>query len=90
MTARLIRAAYVTRVYALLSGHGSRELLVEVRHGRPPLWSSRYRAWASTPEHVSDALALAEARNWATSVVEEEHMLALAGAELAEARGVLW
>ena len=89
MSARLIRAAYVNRVCAYLNGHGSRELLEEIRD-RAPLWSARHRAWVSTPKTVSDALALAERRKWSTLVVEEEHLLMAAGVELADERGLLW
>lgn len=85
---RVIRAAYSSRVFALLNGYGSRELLEEV--GAKPMWLPRYRAWTSTAKHVSDALALAQANGWHTAVIEREHMLMAAGAELAEERGVLW
>jgi len=86
---RLIRATYVNRVCAYVNGFGSRELLEEVT-GRAPMWLARHRAWGCTPTAATDALALAEARGWRTEVVAETHLLMLAGAELAEEKGVLW
>ena len=90
MSRRLIRAAYAGRWCAFLNGYGSRELLTELGHGKPPVWNPRFRAWVGQPETITNALVLAEARGWATEVVDEDHLLALAGAERAEERGALW
>ena len=51
--------AYLT----VIAGYGSRDLLAELR-GRPPLWSSRPRGWATTPEIAADVAALAERRGF--------------------------
>lgn len=48
---------------AYVSGHGSRELLTELR-GRPPLWSSLSRAWATTARTARDLVAVAESRGY--------------------------
>lgn len=97
MSPRLIQAVYVNRNAAYLRGFGSRDLLMECNGGRPPLFGSRLRAWYGTPEVVTEALARADSRGWATEVVDEEHALRLAGHEVAtvkaahaEARGELW
>ncbi|RYC14566.1 hypothetical protein [Nocardioides zhouii] len=83
MSTRLIQAAFINRSAAYLRGHGSRDLLMECNGGRPPLFGSRLRAWYGTPEVVSEALALAESRRWPTEVVDEVHLLRLAGHEVA-------
>lgn len=89
MSARVIKAAYAGRLAAWVNGWGSRELLEEAT-GRPPIWGARHRAWQCIPEAADAALILAELRGWRCEVVEEAHLLALAGSELAAERGVLW
>ncbi len=89
MTARLLQVAFVNASCAYLRGHGSRELLTELR-GRPPVYGTRVRAWHTQPHTARDALAVAESRGWRTEVITEEHLLRLAGVEVAEERGVLW
>ena len=48
---------------AVVTGWGSRELLVEMR-GRQPTWSSRPRGWAVQPHTARDLVALAEIRGF--------------------------
>lgn len=95
MSARL-QAAFVAPSCAYMRGHGSRELLTEVL-GRPPVYGSRLRAWHAQPHNVTDAIAVAEERGIKVEIVEESHLLRLAGLEFdemakarAESRGELW
>lgn len=97
MSTRLIQAAYINRSCAYVRGFGSRDLLMEVNGGRAPLFGTRVRAWYGIPEVVSEALALADSRGWSTEVVDEAHLLRLAGHEVskvkaahAESRGELF
>lgn len=52
---------------AFVRGHGSRELLTELR-GRPPVWSSLTRAWNTTEETARDLIAIAERRGYVVDV----------------------
>lgn len=97
MSTRLIQAAFINRSCAYVRGYGSRDLLMEVNGGRAPLFGSRVRAWYGVPGVISEALALADSRGWPTEVVDEKHLLRLAGHEVAEvraahaeSRGELW
>ena len=56
---------------AFLSGHGSRELLTDLR-GRPPVWSTLTRAWVTTPKTLRDAIAVAETRGYEVIVSDGE------------------
>lgn len=89
MSARTMYVAFPTPASALLRGYGARELLTEIR-GRSPVYATRTRAWCCQPHTARDAIAVAEARNWHVQVVPEEHLLRLAGIEVAEERGQLW
>ncbi|HWJ65370.1 MAG TPA: hypothetical protein VNT31_01715 [Nocardioides sp.] len=96
MTARTMQAVFVAPSCAYLRGWGSRELLTEVL-GRPPIFGARVRAWHAQPHNVRDAIAVAEERGIKVEIVEEAHLLRLAGLEVdemakarAESRGELW
>lgn len=89
MSARTMHVAFVAPACAYVRGYGSRELLTEMR-GRPPVYGTRVRAWATQPHTARDAIAVAEARGWNVEVITEEHLLRLAGVEVAEERGRLW
>lgn len=52
-----------SKVCAFVSGWGSRDLLTEMR-GRPPIWSTRQRAWVTTEPTARDLIAVAEARGY--------------------------
>jgi hypothetical protein len=53
----------VNRDCAYVSGHGSRDLITELR-GRPPIWSSLARAWCTTDRTARDLIAVAELRGF--------------------------
>lgn len=91
MSARLLQVAFPTAApsCAYLRGFGARELVTEIR-GRAPVYGTRVRAWAVQPQTARDVIAVAEARGWRVEVVTEEHLLRLAGVEVAEKRGELW
>jgi hypothetical protein len=67
---------------AYVSGYGSRELLTDLRGGRPPVWSSIGRAWVTTSTTAGDFIAIAERRGAVVEVSE--------GDPLPAARGLLW
>lgn len=46
---------------AFVRGHGSREMLAELKR-RPPMWSRAQRAWSCQPKTARDLIALAETR----------------------------
>lgn len=66
-----------------ISGHGSRELITEVRNGRPPVWSCLGRAWCVQPHTAADVVALAEVRRFDVVFLDEYD-------PMPHARGVLW
>lgn len=78
----VFRVVFVNANCAFVSGYGSRELLTELRGGRPPIWSSICRGWATTPATASDFIAVAERRGAVVEVAE--------GDPLPELRGTLW
>lgn len=82
MSAARFHVVYVNENCAYVSGYGSRELLTDLRGGRPPVWSSIGRAWVTTPTTAGDFIAVAERRG---SVVEVSE-----GDPLPEVLGVLW
>jgi hypothetical protein len=49
---------------ALVRGYGSRELLTELRGGRPLGWATRSRAWVTQPSTAKDLIAVAEMRGY--------------------------
>lgn len=67
-----LRIRYAGRWCAYVSGHGSRELLTELRNGRVPQWSSTARAWAVRPATATDLLALAESRGRVVLVTDDD------------------
>ena len=96
MSAWVLQVAHVSPSCDYWRGHGSRELLTEVAGGRVPLWGSRVRAWHCQPATTAEALALAESRGWWVEIIDEAHLLRLAGVEVdavraahAESRGML-
>ena len=96
MSVRVLQLAHITPSCDAWRGHGARELLSEVCAGRPPLWTARLRAWTAGPWRTADAVALWELRGGWIEIVDEAHLLRLAGHEIdslkaahAEARGML-
>jgi hypothetical protein len=96
MSARVLQLAHVSPSCDLWRGYGAYELLREVS-GRAPLFSARTRAWTCGPWRTADAIALWESRGGQVEIVDEAHLLRLAGHEVdglkaahAEARGALW
>lgn len=73
---------FVNQNAAYVSGYGSRELLTDMKGGRPPVWSCLGRAWCVTPRLASDFIAVAERRGAVIDVSE--------GDPLPAARGMLW
>lgn len=82
MSAARFHVVYVNKNCAYVSGYGSRELLTDLRGGRPPVWSSIGRAWVTTPTTAGDFIAIAERRGAVVEVFE--------GDPLPEVLGVLW
>lgn len=68
---RVITVVVVNRVLAVVSGHGSRDLLTTVR-GRTPMWSSRPRGWVTQPSTVPDLTAVAERQGYDVRVESME------------------
>lgn len=64
---RRLEVVIESKLCAFIKGYGSRELLTELR-GRPPVWSTRSRAWVTTAETARDAVAVAESRGWSVVV----------------------
>ncbi len=79
---RRIEVEFVTPSAAYVRGYGTREMLTELR-GRPPVWSSRGRAWSVQPVTARDLLAIAQSRGIETVVTE-------AGAEREDPGGGRW
>lgn len=52
------------RMAAYCSGWQCRELLTDLRRGRPPLWSPLRRAWCTTEATAMDLVALCERRGF--------------------------
>lgn len=78
-----LRVTYTgNRNHVLVRGHGSWEILHELR-GRKPYWSRRERAWTTTERTAADILAVAQKRGW--SVIVEGPVVAEAGASGADA-----
>lgn len=48
----------------VISGYGSRDLITEIRGGKPPMFSSRPRGYAVQPSTADDVIALAERRGF--------------------------
>jgi hypothetical protein len=69
--------------WAEFSGHGSRELYVELR-GRPPVYNTRTRRWTAQLQTARDLVALAESRRWSVTVVGGHDGHDLAGPEVLE------
>lgn len=82
MSNTVFRVVFVNQNAAYVSGYGSRELLTDLRGGRPPVWSSVGRAWVTTPATAGDFIAVAERRGAVVEVAE--------GDPLPELRGTLW
>lgn len=64
MSRRVLTITFETPSCALVSGYGSRELLTELRNGRPPVWATRARAWVTQPATAKDIIAMAEMRGY--------------------------
>jgi len=61
--ARRLEVEVESELCAFVRGYGSRDLLTELR-GRPPIWSTRSRAWVTTARTARDVVAVAESRGW--------------------------
>jgi hypothetical protein len=61
---RVLTISFETPSCALVRGYGSRELLTELRGGRPPVWATRSRAWVTQPATARDLIAVAETRGY--------------------------
>lgn len=64
---RHLTVTLVTPSCAYVTGHGSRDLLTELR-GRPPVYATRARAWVTTPTVARDLVAIAEHRGYDVTV----------------------
>jgi len=73
MSTRVLRVRFVNSSCAYISGHGSRELLTELR-GRPPVWATIARAWVAQPCTARDLIAVAESRRWSVVIEDDEQM----------------
>ncbi|WP_370287896.1 hypothetical protein [Nocardioides sp.] len=47
-----------------VSGWGARDLITDLRNGRPPLWNRNPRGWVIGPWRTSDLIAFAESRGF--------------------------
>lgn len=81
MSRQAFRVVFVNASCAYISGHGSREVLLELK-GRAPVWSSLGRAWVVQPATASDFIAVVERRGYVVDVLEDDPLPA--------ARGLLW
>jgi hypothetical protein len=59
---------------ALVKGYGSRDLLTELRGGRPPVWATLSRAWVTTADTARDLIAVAERRGYLVDVETLPHL----------------
>ena len=75
MSRRVLTITFETPSCALVRGYGSRELLTELRKGRPPVWATRDRAWVTQPATARDLIAVAELRGYEIVVTSEEASL---------------
>lgn len=76
---RTIKVHIESRMAAYCSGWQSRELLTDLRNGKPPLWSHRMHAWCTTEATAMDLVALCERRGYdvvLTSDQRTEHSTA--------------
>lgn len=96
MSARVLQLAHVTPSCDAWRGYGAYDLLAEVC-SRPPVRLTRLGAWSAGPWRTADAVALWESRGGQVEIVDEEHLLRLAGSAVdrlraahAEARGELF
>ena len=71
MSGRRITVTFTASPHcAYIKGHGSRDLLVDLR-GRPPVWATRTRAWVTTAATARDVVAMAESRGYVVEVERE-------------------
>lgn len=85
----MLQVCFATQAGAYVRGYGSRELVTDLC-SRPPMYNSRLRSWVTQTCTAKDLIAVAESRGWVVEVVSEEHLVRLAGGEVAEERGRLW
>lgn len=71
MSAGPLRVRFSGKWLALVSGHGSRELLMSLRNGKAPMWNATARAWATTPGTAADLIAIAESRGRSVIVTDD-------------------
>lgn len=69
MSRRQLTVTFYNAHAAYISGHGTRELITELK-GRPPVWASRHRAWVVSEQTARDVLAMSQARGWDVHVAE--------------------
>ncbi|GAB3253201.1 hypothetical protein GCM10027425_12300 [Alteromonas gracilis] len=67
MKRRIIHVRIESSVCAFVRGHGSRELLTDLR-GRPPVWSVTEKSWCVQERTARDVIALAESRGYDVEV----------------------
>ena len=79
MSRRILNVVLVNQNCAYVSGHGSRELITEIRFGRPPVWSAVGRAWVTTPDTARAVIAVAEMRKFDVTVTEGDPLPELMG-----------
>lgn len=79
MSARVLTVVLVNDNCAYVSGYGSRELITELRGGKPPVWSSIGSAWVTTPRTARDAIAVAESRRWDVVITTDDPLPAATG-----------
>lgn len=70
---RRIEVEYATPSCAYVRGHGSRELLTELK-GRPPVWATLSKAWVCQPRTAQDVIAIAESRGYEVLISEGERV----------------
>lgn len=79
MSRRVLNVVLVNQNCAYVSGYGSRELITEIRFGRPPVWSAVGRAWVTTPDTARAVIAVAETRKFDVIVTEGDPLPELMG-----------
>lgn len=82
MSVRTLTVVMVNQNCAYISGYGSRELITDLRFGRPPVWSAVGHAWVTTPGTARAAIAVAEDRGWNVTITNDDPLPA--------AMGLLW
>jgi hypothetical protein len=64
---RPVEIRFVSPSLALVNGHGTREMLIELTN-RPPVWATRSRGWVVQPHRARDLIAILEHRGYDVTV----------------------